>query len=265
MILVRATPDLNLDYKADIVLQNLNTGVVKGLLMGANGTVSGTVLPFGTTGVAKLKVVGMADLNCDGLADIVRQNATTGAITVSYLNTSGVVTGSAPMFGGASMGDWKVAAIMDLNGDGHDDLLFTNAKNHQVKGFLLDATGALVSTVQPYGTTALTGLRVAGGADVNGDGRADILRQATNGKITASILTDDGNVQSTMPVLGGVAPGTMKLVGTTDLNADGIEDLVLEDPSNGSLEGEIMDGAGNSVSTISIGGGTAYGAFKVKG
>ena len=264
-IRVRATPDLNNDNKADIIQQHLSTGVVKALFMGANGAVTGSVQPLGSTGVVKMKVVGTADLNGDGISDIVRQNATNGAVSVTYLNNSGLANGTKALFGGASQGAWKVAAILDLNGDGNDDLLFKNANNQQVKGYTLTSAGALIATVRPYGTTALTGLLIAGGADVNGDGRADILRQASNGKITASLLTGNAAVSGTAPMLGGLAPGTMKLVGTTDLNRDGIEDLVLEDPANGSLDGEIMNSTGNSVSTIAIGGGNAYGAFKVKG
>lgn len=268
-ITVRATPDLNNDFKADIIQQNASDNKVRALLMGANGAVLGFKQPLGTAGLPAMQVVGTADLNGDGIADIVRQSTGNRAVSVTYLNNSGVATGTASLFGGTGQGDWKVAAILDLNGDAHDDILFQNASNNQVKGYTLTAAGAIIATVRPYGATALNGLRISGAGDVDGDGRADILRQATaganKGRITASIVTGNGSVTRTTQMLGGVAPGTMKLVGTTDLNRDGIEDLVLEDPSNGSLEGEIMNNTGNSVSTLGLGGGTAYGPWKVKG
>ena len=87
-------------------------------------------------------------MNGDGFADLVFQNSV-GQIYVWFLDGSGnavnFATGSGLKPGtkflyGGGLGDWRVVAVADVNGDSKADLVFQNSVG-QIYVWFLDGTG----------------------------------------------------------------------------------------------------------------------------
>src|SRR5438477_535154 len=97
------------------------------------------------------------DLNCDGYADLLWQNQSTGYGTVS--------SGSPP--------EWKVVATCDLNGDGKPDILWQNVNTGDVSYWLLN--GVTYTGVGSIATGVPTLWRIVGVADLNRDGYCDLI------------------------------------------------------------------------------------------
>jgi hypothetical protein len=77
---------------------------------------------------------------------------------------------------------WHVIAVCDLTGDGYADIVWQNVSTQQVVGWSLDANGTLVGSWFIEGflpdLSSTLSWHVEGCADVNGDGRADLIWRA---------------------------------------------------------------------------------------
>ena len=88
---------------------------------------------------------GSADFNQDGIDDLFWQNLSTGAVQMSLLNGSGVVTTTRALAKRCGPTDgcsttWKAAGLVDINQDGIVDLLWQNMTTGELQGWLLNGT-----------------------------------------------------------------------------------------------------------------------------
>ena len=157
---VTGVADVNGDGNPDLVFQN-GAGQVYAWFLDGTGTAvnfsTGAGLTPGskylyTAGLGDWRVVGVGDVNGDGNPDLIFQN-TAGQIYAWFLNGSGVaanfgtgaglVPGSKYLYTGG-LADWRVAGIMDVNGDNIPDLVFQNNAG-QFYAWFLDGTGAAIN------------------------------------------------------------------------------------------------------------------------
>ena len=115
-----------------------------------------------------------SDFNGDGQADILWQNAASGARAIWFMN--GTTFGSSSYLPAVAT-SWSIAGSGDFNGDGQTDILWQNTSGARLI-WLMD--GAVRTGSVSLGTVA-TSWSIVGGADFNGDGQTDILWQNTNG------------------------------------------------------------------------------------
>lgn len=188
--------DLNADGQPDLVVANAGSNTVA-LLMGRGGSgflpgpyavgTSASFIPYG---------VAAGDVNGDGRPDVVTANSANS--TVSVLLNQGVSLGAATSF--QNPGAPANIAVADINRDGQADLITTNPGDPAVAVLLGNGDG----TFQPrsrYVTSnnnAPSGLAVA---DVNGDGRPDVLTANTGG--TVGVLLNASAVLGTRAALPG--------------------------------------------------------------
>lgn len=226
-----ARADLNNDGIADLIFQNAAGQIYVWFLDGTGSTVNfttGSGLKPGShflygSGLGDWRVVGCADVNGDGNADLVFQNGA-GQIYVWFLDGTGNAvnfsTGSglkpgSKMLYTAGMGDWRVAAFTDMNGDGIPDFVFQNGAG-QIFVWLLDGTGTAINYAAGTGLKpgskflSISGLgdwRVVSCADMNGDGKTDLVFQNGAGQIYVWFL--DGTVSTVSFASGaGLKPGS---------------------------------------------------------
>src|SRR5580704_2190492 len=167
-----------------------------------------------------------ADINADGLMDVVTASYADGALDVFFNNKS--TPGSFnPALVLNSPGASQVA-IADMNGDGMPDLV---SADFNVSLFLQTSPGTFAAPISLY----------AGGAnwvalgDLNGDGAADV---ALTDSVGVKVLLHTGAASSTTfaaPVSvftqtpnANVVGGNIIAIG--DVNGDGLNDLVITDP-----------------------------------
>jgi trimeric autotransporter adhesin len=178
-------------------------------------------------------VVRAADLNGDGRPDLVVANNEGNSVSVLLNGTApGASTPSfAPQQSFAVGSTPRSLQVVDLNGDGRVDLVTGNHGNHSLSVLLnTRAPGAsdlsfAAQTVEaepiPLGLVT---------ADLNGDGRQDLIYTRESGKLLVSLNTTAAptaaapSLASKQEALAGGHPSS---VATTDLNGDGKPDLVI--------------------------------------
>jgi len=231
------TADLNGDGKKDIVVTNISASSVSIFL---NTTTTGASAPtFSaktdlTTGSTP-RGLALADLNGDGKIDIVVGNtAGPGTVSVLFNNTS--AGASTPSFSAktdfTSGSTTFSVAISDINGDGKPDIVTAN-QNPGTVSVLLNTTtpgSATPSFAAKTDFAAVGDDRMVTSADINGDGKPDIivpnytagtvsvlLNTTATGAATASF-----SAKTDFPTAIGAYS-----IAVCDLNGDGMPDMAI--------------------------------------
>ncbi|MFZ0948447.1 MAG: FG-GAP-like repeat-containing protein [Candidatus Sulfotelmatobacter sp.] len=175
-----AVADLKGNGKQDLVVTNSGHATVNVLLGNGDGTFQAAVV-YSTGGEIPVSVA-VADVNGDGKPDLIVANWYSGTLGVLLGNGDGTFQAAATYSSGGSSPDSVVAK--DVNGDGKLDLVAANCGSSQ-NSYGCGETDGVVSvllghgdaTFQPavaFSSGAFNDISVAV-ADVNGDGKLDIL------------------------------------------------------------------------------------------
>jgi len=203
--------DVNGDGKLDIVSANSHEGTIAVLLGNGDGTFQPkTDYAAGDNAIS----VAVADVNGDGKADIA--TADYGANTDSILLGNGDGTFQSRT-AYATQIQPGITIVVDVNGDSKPDLVTSNQVSSTISVLLGNGDG----TFQPQTAYGTSGVADVVAADVNGDGKLDLL---TAGASTVSVLLGNGD--------GTFQPQTTYSVGNTpfslavgDINGDGKLDI----------------------------------------
>ena len=173
-----ARADVNNDGIPDLIFQNSIGQIYRWLLDGSGNPINfatGTGLKPGSGflyggGLGDWRVVATADINGDGIPDLVFQNSA-GQIykwlldgsgnAINFTTGTGLKPGSGFLYGGG-LGDWRVVATADINGDGIPDLVFQNSAG-QIYKWLLDGSGNAINFTTGTGLKPGSGFLYGGG------------------------------------------------------------------------------------------------------
>lgn len=179
------------------------------------------------------------DFDQNGYADLLFQNDD-GLLAAWLMN--GAELSSAAFLTPSHVGDaaFRIVGSGDFNRDGQPDIVFQHVDGTLavwgMQGTALDAA-ALPNPNHPGDKN----WRVAAVADVNRDGKADLVFQHTRG--TLAVWQMNGLTLSTATLLDPSHPGDFrwKVVGAGDLNGDEKADLIFQH-ADGTLATWLMDG-----------------------
>src|SRR5580658_1619306 len=187
---VVAVADMNGDGIPDLIWQNDATRQVTVNYYGGVG--GATVIGWNwlnATGVPGWTVVAVADMNGDGVPDLIWQNDTSRQVTVNYYGG----TGGATIIGwnwlnATGNPGWTVVAAADMNGDGVPDLIWQSDATRQVTVNYYGGTGGASMTGWNWlNATGNPGWTVVGASDFNGNGTPDLVWQNnTTGQVTVN-------------------------------------------------------------------------------
>ncbi|MGK0350877.1 MAG: hypothetical protein ACJAYX_001553 [Planctomycetota bacterium] len=176
-----------------------------------------------------MKSASAADLNNDGLLDIIA-GVPNQDILALYLQTApGVFDGINPIqiMPGVGSGPWS-GVTADLNGDGYPDIISVNSGNDSLTLFM--QTPAVLPQTLPTFTpapgqlTTGSGPRFACAAHLNGDDRIDLVA-AANGNLSLYFQTaTPGVFPATASITLPTSNGTWSIL-AEDLDGDGDIDL----------------------------------------
>ena len=257
-----AVADVNGDGHSDIVTANVGdtangyAGTVSVLL--GNGTGNFTPDPYASPGLSGGTFavghgaqstagadVAVADVNGDGLPDIVTANHGDDTVSLLLGNGAGNFAPDPYSSPGLTGGTFAVGnnpasvAVADVNGDGQPDIVTANFGTNTVSVLLGNGKGNFAR--DPHSSTGLTPGSFAVGngpisvvvADVNGDGQPDIVT-ANLGDNTVSVLLNQGDAQFQAPTGPSRIP-SQDVPQLQDLTADGIADAVSLDQTTGQI------------------------------
>jgi VCBS repeat protein len=225
-----AAGDFNNDGWLDLATDSWGNDHVE-VLFGDNATSFGKQRKFFKVGKRPYQRLRAADLNNDGISDIVTTNAESNDASVLLADGKGGFTeaeGSPFPCGDNPFG----IAIGDVNGDGKPDLAIINSPSSMAEGKGRDGLTILLNN----GTGKFTMLkgcpfeagknpnRIAIG-DVNHDGINDIVTTDFEGnKIYLFIMRKDNDIFMSEAITTGQHP---KGIAIADLNGDGKSDIAV--------------------------------------
>jgi hypothetical protein len=172
--------------------------------------------------------VASANINGDGIPDLVVGNATGSGVAVLLGNAGGSF--QLPAFAATTASVLSIA-VADFNGDRLDDAAVFDPRSRSVI-ILMNHGGQLSAATPTYPIAVGQGAKLVAG-DFNGDGRPDLVLVCLGTQLTVLTGNGDGTFATRSITLsaktflrGGAAVG--------DLNKDGRDDLALTEDQSGS-------------------------------
>jgi len=230
-----ATADLNGDGRVDLAYFGEPKELVIQFNQGTNGWSQPRRWPL-DDGALDYNALTTGDINGDGRSDLLllaekhiyllRQQADGTLGEPARLAYSGVV---------------KAVQVLDLNGDGRQDLLLVNWDNANPFRFRLQQPDGLF---EPEVHLPLSPIRSYWADDLDGDRKTEVISiAAKSGRAAVSNFA----LKAAEPLVNGLVDGQFSVLPLsrtdkprrgslwTDLNGDGLTDLVVADPGSGQI------------------------------
>ena len=216
--------DLTGNGKLDIVTANESSGTVTTILGNGDGTFKSPQTFPDNDGSLPVDI-GVADVNGDGIPDLLTSNASGGSgNTVNILQGNG--DGTFKQVGSMTVGNDPTSLVVtDINGDARPDVITSNFGSNNVSivlnnssgnfsHFFSDPTAAAVGNA-PFFVTS---------ADLNGDGSPDLITADFSGNSVDVLL---GNSNGTFKPAVAYSVTSPTTIVVTDLTGNGTLDLVV--------------------------------------
>jgi len=214
-----AQGDLNGDGLVDLVAGSFLPGGVAIWLGGGNGTWRASKGPVVSGDV---RAIALGDLNGDGRVDLVigGQQDLKGVVVFLQKKDGTWRSGNSPV----ELGSYDTLKCVDIDNDGHLDIIGANSsgeENGGIQVWLGDGRGNWTAEVGPDAAHIYRDVDVA---DVNGDGRLDLVAATWGhpGGVRVFLGSGDG-AWSAFP--SPAQEGDFWGVAATDLNQDGTVDI----------------------------------------
>lgn len=221
--------DVNADGKPDIITANGFTYAL-GVLLGKGDGTFQPVVAYSTINSSASSVT-VADVNADGKPDIITANSNGNLVGVLLGNGNGTFQAMTAYATGPanSSSQPKTARVADVNADGKLDIITANSNTNPsgAVGVLLGNGNGTFQAIVTYTTGSSTYPRAAAVADMNGDGKPDIV-SANPGNYSAGVLLGKGNgtFQPIVTFLLGKSIERPYDVAAVDVNGDNKPDIV---------------------------------------
>jgi FG-GAP-like repeat len=249
--------DVNNDGWPDLITANNSGNSLTVLTNDGHGNYSPSATLNEGSGQSPQSVAA-ADLFNRGRPDLISANSQNASFTI-WTNSGGGIFGSNTTFsvGTPQMTVPKWVTTADINGDGKPDIIgaCNNSDTYYLHIWTNNGAGGFSAAPVPF--LSLQGIVCVTAADVNGDGKPDLILVASTTTSTGvMVLTNNGS--------GSFARSGFYPVGTNpyavvaaDVNGDGALDLISANQGDNTLTVLTNNGSGTfgSNETLSVGSG----------
>lgn len=221
--------DMNGDGQADLLFEHTNGQLYVWYLTGHTLSRSEPLSPGAVNPV--WRVVSRDDFNGDQKADLLWQNTATGQVYLWYLDGATMIDDAWVLTDPSA---WQVATTADFNGDGKPDILWQQPATGQLVVWLMNGATLIRSTTLTPAQWD-PNWRVAGAADLNRDGQADLIWQnRATGALAYWLMRG-----LTAATIANFTPGTTNVLweirAVADFNRDGQPDLLFQHATTGQM------------------------------
>jgi hypothetical protein len=229
--------DFNGDGRPDLIFEHA-TGQIYVWFMNRDVMIGGAYLTPSSISPA-WQIAAVGDFNGDGKSDVVFQHSTTGQLVIWLMNGTTKIGELTPL---PTPTPWRVRGAGDFDGDGKTDLVWQHPSTGQLCAWLMDTAGGRLGVEYLNPSQADPAWRIAGVADVNRDGKPDLVwEHRVTGALAVWYLNRLTAVQAPSISPAFVNPAwILKVVG--DFNADGQADLVFQHAATGQMYTWYMSG-----------------------
>ncbi|NUO77345.1 MAG: hypothetical protein HOQ32_15210 [Lysobacter sp.] len=202
---------------------------------------------------SRYRIAGTGDFDGDGRTDLLWMNDSDNIAYVWRSRGDGQFDAqyvSAPYSSFAAQGTgWRVISSgHDLNEDGKDDIIWQDSTKRTAYYWFMD--GGKVASSYVRRATAIPRLEIFGSGDFDGDGNGDLIQiNPLNNYLFLSRNSFGNGIQYETAGITGYDPA-WTLAGVTDLNGDGMSDLIWENHSQGLMAYWQMNGASIQSSAV---------------
>jgi hypothetical protein len=214
--------DFNRDGAIDLAVPSTGMGEVC-ILLGSGTGEFGPATKFQVGNFPRNLAIG--DFNGDNKEDLAVTNFSSNNVSILLGNGSGGFSPSASVAVGTNPDG---ITISDFNNDGKQDLAVANVTSANLSIVLGQGNGSFQAAI-PVSLPSGSRLRFVYSADINSDGKVDLVVTGTGSQLKVSILLGNG--------LGGFGPASLLnqssfSVAIADFNGDGNSDLLAYSEAN---------------------------------
>jgi hypothetical protein len=222
------------------VFHNTVSGQVTVWNMARYTMVSGGPFGPGTLDPA-WQVRAFADMNADGQKDVILQHLKGGYLAVWIMNGDRMV--ETRMMNRLADPAWLLVGAADFNADGKTDLVFEHTTKGVLSAWLMNGTSILAGTPITPSVVTDTKWRVIAAADMNGDGKPDLVWQHRGtGRITTWLMNGTTMVSAGPFSTVGPSDPDWEMRGVADVNDDGAPDLLWQHATKGYIAAWLLSG-----------------------
>ena len=183
------------------------------------------------------------DFSQDGKADIIWQRDD-GYLAVWNMNGASTISSSSLNPGRVGDPAWRIVATGDLNGDGRPDLVWQHITGGWLGVWFMNGNSVIYDALLEPNQILSNDWRIVATADMNGDGKADLIWQhSTGGWLAVWYMNGATATSDSLLTPAQISGNDWKIVGAGDFNGDGKPDLVWQHTSRGWLAVWFMNGS----------------------
>jgi hypothetical protein len=183
-----------------------------------------------------------SDFSNDGKADIIWQRDD-GYLAVWTMNGASMMTSPSLNPGRVSDPNWRIAATGDLNGDGRPDLVWQHVTAGWLSVWFMNGGSLIRDDLLVPNRILSNEWRIVASADMNGDGKSDLIWQHTAGWLAVWYMNGEIVTSDALLTPAQISGNDWKIVGAGDFNGDGKPDLVWQHTTGGWLCVWLMNGS----------------------